>query len=120
MLVFKINKLKTPAGATNLEQLQLDFRREESPPFETFVGGLGCSELQKTQFIMDQVTKKIQLLCFSTFSPSLEICDAEPDIFQHLDHENTWHPESNLLYGYRESLSLCSVVRYPYQSIEKR
>lgn len=33
---------------------------------------------------MDQVTKKTQLLCFITFSPSLEICAADP-IFS-----NTW------------------------------
>lgn len=100
-LIFKINKLKTLAGTTNLEQLQLDFRREESPLFETLLGwGPWVFRAQNTQFIMHQVTKKFSCCVPSRFSPSLEICDAEPNIFQHSDYENTWHPESNLLYGW--------------------
>lgn len=41
MLIFNIDKHKPLAGATNLEQLQLDFQREESPLFKTLLGTLG-------------------------------------------------------------------------------
>ena len=52
MLISKINELKTPATATNLEQPHLDFEERESTFFETM---FRSSQLKISSCLVDQV-----------------------------------------------------------------